>query len=86
MAFKPRGAWCIKQDWNLSTDDGKSVTNAEHAILAVSMDIRDELQKLNRVLACRNFQNIPKYLREIRRFTYHKKKLSKSDLKFLRSP
>lgn len=33
--------------------------------VAVLMDIRDELQQLNRTLACPNTQAIPRYLREI---------------------
>ncbi len=34
---------------------------------AVLMDIRDELQRLNTLLHCENFQAIPSVLREIRR-------------------
>lgn len=36
-----------------------------HAHLAVLMDIRDELQALNRVFACPNFLAVPVVLREI---------------------
>ena len=37
--------------------------------LAVLMDIRDELKKLNGLLHCSNFKAIPGELREIRRNT-----------------
>jgi hypothetical protein len=37
------------------------------ADLAVLMDIRDELQALNRLLNCPNFTRIPHTLHEIRR-------------------
>ncbi|MFA5936556.1 MAG: hypothetical protein WC822_01615 [Candidatus Paceibacterota bacterium] len=39
-----------------------------HARLAVLMDIRDELKKLNSVFECVNFLKIPKMLRDIRRY------------------
>ena len=32
---------------------------------ALLMDIRDELRKLNAVLACQNFQDIPRILRRV---------------------
>jgi hypothetical protein len=41
----------------------------EQAQLAVLMDIRVELQTLNRVLACPNFQAIPQTLKRISRNT-----------------
>lgn len=41
----------------------------EGANLAVLMDIRDELQTLNRLLGCVNFMRIPLTLKEIRRNT-----------------
>lgn len=49
--------------WNVgdTTWDGVKV--------AVLMDIRDELQKLNRVFECHNFLAIPSDLRAIRRNT-----------------
>jgi hypothetical protein len=37
--------------------------------LAVLMDIRDELQTLNRLLGCSNFTAVPSILRGIRRNT-----------------
>lgn len=41
----------------------------ERVRVALLMDIRDELQQLNRVLACSNFQAIPRKLDMIRRYT-----------------
>jgi hypothetical protein len=38
------------------------------------MDIRDELQKLNALLHCSNFRNIPAKLERIARNTTKKKK------------
>lgn len=37
------------------------------AQVAVLMDLRDELKKLNRLLHCQNFIEIPRILRGIRR-------------------
>lgn len=48
-------------DWNLAEDR----PGWEGAQLAVLMDIRDELQTLNRLLHCVNFQNIPHKLDRI---------------------
>lgn len=39
----------------------------EHVGIEVLMDIRDELQQLNRLLNCRNFTGIPATLRTISR-------------------
>ena len=45
----------------------KSETGYDHdqVILAVLMDIREELQKLNILLHCPNFRDIPHVLRSI---------------------
>jgi hypothetical protein len=54
--------------WDLG--DGKgNIDSWEQAKMAVLYDIRDELQTLNRVLACPNFTAIPTVLRTIRRNT-----------------
>ena len=44
-------------------------TNLEwqHVQVELLMDLRDELQHLNRILDCRNFQEIPAVLRGISR-------------------
>ena len=54
-------------NWQLDeSDDGKGVINSAEASLSVLMDLRDELQRLNGVFACSNFQAIPEILRQIR--------------------
>lgn len=42
-----------QKNWNwIVSDDGKFARSVEHAQLAVLMDIRDELQAVNRLLGC----------------------------------
>jgi hypothetical protein len=48
-------------DWNLP-----EVNSWDSIKVAILMDIRDELQTLNRLLACKNFEAIPSILRGIR--------------------
>jgi len=60
------------QNWNLP--DPK-VETWEQVSVAVLMDIRDELQKLNRVFECRNTIAIPSLLRRIARNTAKKRKI-----------
>lgn len=55
--------------WILPTDADGRVERWEYVSIAVLMDIRDELQTLNRLLGCPNFTNIPTVLRSIRRNT-----------------
>lgn len=59
MRFKDR-------EWNCSDRDPPGY---EAAHLAVMMDIRDELKRLNLLLHCYNFTQIPGVLRSIRRNT-----------------
>lgn len=54
------------KDVNWDTD---GLSWESHVIVAVLMDIRDELKIFNRVLRCPNFQLIPNILRGIRRNT-----------------
>lgn len=54
------------RNWNVSNDE---LPEMQAAHLAVLMDIRDELQQLNRVLACHNFVAVPTILREIAKHT-----------------
>lgn len=42
------------------------IVNYEQAGVAVLMDIRDELRKLNSLLSCQNFREIPMVLKTIR--------------------
>lgn len=54
-------------NWNLADDihaDGSTVGLARRQV-AVLMDIRDELQKLNRIIGCPNFIDIPNRLSRI---------------------
>lgn len=54
--------------WNVLTEEGEAFEGTyDHAHLAVLMDIRDELQTLNRLLGCQNFVQVPAMLRGIRR-------------------
>lgn len=46
--------------WWVADDNGQ--TSLMQAQLAVLMDVRDELKKLNGLLHCPNFQNIPRKL------------------------
>lgn len=48
-------------DWKLN----ERCTSWEEVQVAVLMDIRDELQKLNNVLRCPNFMGIPWTLKRI---------------------
>jgi hypothetical protein len=56
------------QNWTISKGSNGTYSH-EAAQLAVLQDVRDELQKLNSLLACPNFIGIPKTLREIKRAT-----------------
>lgn len=55
-------------NWSVAEQDG-TVPSWERVGVAVMMDIRDELQTLNRLLGCPNFTQIPATLRAIRRNT-----------------
>jgi hypothetical protein len=54
--------------------DGPNGISYESAQLAVLMDLRDELKKLNRLLHCPSFMEIPSTLRSIQRNMPAKKK------------
>lgn len=61
--------------WNVAAEDG--TISWEGVTAAVLMDIRDELQKLNRVLACPAFLGIPVRLQAIQRNTTRRKRKKK---------
>lgn len=63
-------------DWAILRNTN-GTTSAETASLAVLMDIRDELQKLNRVFECHNFLRISQTLEQIRRSTTKKRKVKR---------
>lgn len=52
-------------NWTIGNGVSNTVSHSD-AALAVMMDIRDEIQKLNRVFECPRFVSIPNVLREIR--------------------
>lgn len=54
--------------WNVADESG-AVYSYDRAALAVLMDLRDELKKLNSLLHCSNFISIPEKLNAIRRNT-----------------
>jgi len=51
-------------DWNVG-----GTPSISYAQLAVLMDIRDELQRLNRLFYCSNFMQIPAKIDAIRKNT-----------------
>lgn len=55
-------------DWRVANIEGNT-RSWDEVQIAVAMDIRDELQRLNRLLHCPNFIAMPRILREIRRNT-----------------
>ena len=65
------------RDWNLTNADGKTLS-WDKVPIAVLMDIRRELRRLNATLACSNFLSIPRSLRAIKANTERKKKAVKS--------
>ena len=56
------------RDWEPGDKMGRAPT-WERVNTAILLDIRDELQALNRLLRCPNFTEIPRTLRSIRRNT-----------------
>lgn len=56
---------------NVQADDTVSTSDAQ---LAVLMDLRDELKRLNLLLYCRNFTGIPHTLKAIERQTKRRKR------------
>lgn len=54
--------------WNVTDTTGRTL-GWDGAKVAVLMDIRDELKKLNNLLSCGNFVAIPHILREISKHT-----------------
>lgn len=61
------------KNWIVTDDDGR-VTEWDQVIVAILMDLRDELQKLNNLLGCSNFIQIPHTLAAIKRNTTKKRK------------
>lgn len=59
--------------WNLANSDGK-IASWEMVVIAVMMDVRDELKRLNSLLYCHNFTGIPQTLRKVEKNTRKKKR------------
>jgi hypothetical protein len=56
-------------NWRITDQNGSTLTVAQYAAmqLAVSMDIRDELKRMNEILHCSRFIAIPSKLDSINR-------------------
>jgi hypothetical protein len=54
--------------WELPAD-GTGRLEWTHVQVALLMDIRDEMQRLNNIIGCTNFLAIPYHLEEIRKNT-----------------
>ncbi len=65
-------------EWALPEHGNGKFIGYDGAQLAVMMDIRDELKKLNRVFECYNFVRIPRILDRISANTTRKTRKSKS--------
>lgn len=59
-------------EWKMPNDGEELTWGAAHG--AILMDIRDELQKLNRVFQCYRFLAIPDTLNQIKRNTTKRRK------------
>lgn len=58
------------RDWDVADSQGDVYTSMRNGkLLAVAMDIRYELQRLNSLLYCENFTRIPTTLKMISRNT-----------------
>jgi hypothetical protein len=54
--------------WDLPTNEANgAIESWDHVKIAVLMDIRDELQELNRTFNCPNFRMMPRQLELTRR-------------------
>ena len=54
-------------NWNVADERGNMYNSVNAASLAMLLDIRDELQTLNKLLGCHNFVNLPQTLKGLRR-------------------
>jgi len=63
--------------WTINSEDGKSVLNVNEAMLAVLMDLRDELQTLKNIFQYGELSHMSQILREIRRNTKKRKLIRK---------
>ena len=61
-------------NWRLPTNSAGQISEWQYVPIAVLMDIRDELKRLNALLHCHNFTDIPHKLDRIKRNTAKKRK------------
>lgn len=61
----PKNKPYLGVDWDLRISETGGLASWDEVNRALLMDIRSELQSLNRLLNCSNFLGIPKSLREI---------------------
>lgn len=59
--------------WNLPTAPDGRLESWDYVKIAVLMDIRDELQRLNNLLYCANFTTLPFTLKQIEKNTRKRK-------------
>lgn len=74
-------------NWIVGDDTGK-VQSWDEVQVAILMDIRDELKRLNAVLHCPNFLDIPRKLDKVERNTKKKRRrrvVGKPALRVVRS-
>ncbi len=64
-------------EWDLPVGSNGNIATWAAVEIAVLMDIRDELKRLNSLLHCHNFVSIPQTLKGIRRNTTKKKRKKK---------
>lgn len=62
------------QNWDLRDPVTGRCADWQRAGIAVLMDIREELRRLNLLLHCPNFTRIPQTLREIQKNTKKRKR------------
>lgn len=65
------------EDWSLAGNEDDRSVASKTINLALLMDIRDELKRLNALLHCPNFIGIPHKLDAIRRNTTKRKRVKR---------
>jgi hypothetical protein len=71
--FVPHAEYA-NREWKLWLDDDNKFSQ-ETVQCAILMDIRAELQRMNNILQCPNFVEIPSILRRVERNTKKRKKV-----------
>ena len=71
----------INVQWDLPSDANGRIATWQAMEIAMLMDIRDELQKLNHLLGCQNFIDVPRILRGIEVNTKKPKRKARGGLR-----